>query len=48
MDPVIEQFEILASQKVVLGPRAEHHFDHLVHPVHEHGRVFGWELLRRA
>lgn len=47
MDPVIEAFETLAACRVHLGPRCAARFDHLVHPVHQGGRVFGWELLGR-
>lgn len=47
MDPVIEAFETLAACRVRLGPRSVSGFDHLVHPVHQEGRVFGWELLGR-
>lgn len=44
MEPVIEAFELLAAQRVQLGPRAVAAFDQLVHPVHQQGRVSGWEL----
>jgi hypothetical protein len=43
MDPAIEAFETLAAQRVALGVRHEAAYDHLVHPTHEHGRVFAWE-----
>ena len=48
MDPAIEAFEVLAGRQVVLGPRAVAAYSDLVHPVHQHGRVFGWELLAVA
>jgi hypothetical protein len=44
MDPVIDAFETLATRLVALGDRATAAFDGLVHPVHQHGRVFGWEI----
>jgi len=44
MDPGIEAFEVLASRKVRLASRAVATFDGLVHPVHQRGRVFGWEV----
>jgi hypothetical protein len=48
MDPVIEAFETLALKKVMLSQRFEDGFEDLVHPVHQRGRVFGWELLGRS
>jgi hypothetical protein len=44
MDPVIEAFQALASQRVVLGGRHTASYDHLVHPVHDRGRIFAWEI----
>jgi hypothetical protein len=44
MDPAIEAFETLASQKVKLASRAVASFDGLIHPVHQRGRVFGWQV----
>jgi hypothetical protein len=44
MDPAIEAFETLASQKVKLVSRAVASFDGLIHPVHRRGRVFGWQV----
>ncbi|MGQ9834189.1 MAG: hypothetical protein ACUVRJ_10415 [Candidatus Villigracilaceae bacterium] len=44
LDPAIEAFEILAKQKVRLGPRCEEKFSGLIHPIHKCGRVFGWQL----
>jgi hypothetical protein len=43
MDPVIEAFEVLARVPVTLGERCEASFTDLIHPVHQRGRVFGWE-----
>ncbi len=45
MEPAIDAFEALARRSVVLGDRMSATFEGLVHPVHERGRVFGWELL---
>jgi len=42
MDPAIEAFEVLARSQVTLGPRHVAAYKDLVHPVHQHGRVFGW------
>ena len=48
MDPAIEAFETLASERVILSGRHEAAYDHLVHPVHQRGRVFAWEVERRV
>ena len=45
LDPAVEAFELLAGARVRLGARSEAGFDNLIHPIHSHGRVFGWELL---
>ena len=45
MEPAIEAFEALAAAKAKLGLRLSAPFSGLVHPVHERGAVFGWELL---
>jgi hypothetical protein len=47
MDPAIEAFEALASREVNLVDRAVAMFDGLMHPVHQRGRVFGWEVQPR-
>ena len=44
MDPAIEAFETLASQRVTLANRAVASIDGLLHPVHQRGRVFGWQI----
>ncbi len=44
MDPAVEAFEALASRAVSLSPSAVSGFHSLVHPVHQRGRVFGWEI----
>ena len=48
MDPAIEAFETLASERVIVGERHEAAYDHLMHPVHQRGRVFAWEIASRA
>lgn len=47
LDPVIQGFELLATQLLgfQLGPRIERRIGPLVHPVHQVGRVFAWELM---
>lgn len=44
LEPAIEAFEALARARVRLGGRNEASFEGLVHPIHTHGRVFGWWL----
>ena len=44
MDPAIEAFETLASARVHLVSRHQAEYDHLIHPVHQRGRVFAWEV----
>jgi hypothetical protein len=46
-EPVIAAFELLASQHVRLGQRAEAFVDGFIHRVHRAARVFGWELSPR-
>jgi hypothetical protein len=48
MDPAVEAFETLAQQRVKLGPRHTARFGQLIHPVHQRGRVFAWELDESA
>jgi hypothetical protein len=48
MDPAIEAFETLASGRVTLGVRHAAGYAHLVHPVHQRGRVFAWEVTTLA
>jgi hypothetical protein len=42
---VIETFEFAASKRVQLGGRTQASFSGLMHPVHQHGTVYGWELV---
>jgi hypothetical protein len=44
MDPAIEAFETLARRAVRLTARVEASVHGLRHPVHQRGRVFGWEI----
>jgi hypothetical protein len=44
LDPAIEAFEALAHLRVRLGPRHAASFANLVHPIHQQGRVFVWEI----
>lgn len=46
LDPVIQGFELLATKLLgfQLSPRVERRIGPLVHPVHQVGRVFAWEL----
>lgn len=44
LGPVIDAFEALASRQVSISERAAAHFGGLIHPVHQNGWVFGWEV----
>lgn len=44
MAPAIQAFESLASREVKLVATRPAAFNDLVHPVHRHGAVFGWEI----
>jgi hypothetical protein len=46
-EPVIRAFELLARDRVIVGPRNVAAFDDLVHPVHKRGRVYAWEISAR-
>lgn len=48
MDPAIEAFETLVSERVALGDKHAAAYDNLVHPVHQRGRVFAWEVSHRT
>ena len=47
LDPVMAAFEYLASDIVVLSQKHVAQFAGLVHPVHQHGRVFAWKVTRK-
>jgi hypothetical protein len=44
LEPVISAFELLARSRASLGVRHESWFEGLVHPVHQRGAVYTWEL----
>ena len=44
MDPGIDAFELIAQSLAELGERYEASVTGLVHPVHQRGRVFAWEI----
>ena len=44
MDPAIEAFEVLARSRVSLSNPVVAEASGLAHPVHQRGRVFGWEI----
>ena len=46
LEPAIDAFEILASKANFIGRRNEAHFANLVHPYHQFGAVYGWEVGR--
>ena len=46
MDLAIEAFEVLAHREVCLGERYLDSYNGLVHPVHQSGRVFAWEISK--
>jgi hypothetical protein len=47
MDPAIDAFEALASQRVDLISRHSASFANLVHPIHHAGKVIAWEIQRK-
>jgi hypothetical protein len=47
MEPAIEAFEALASQRVILSQRHQAAYNHLLHPVHQRGHVYAWEIASR-
>jgi hypothetical protein len=44
LEPAISAFEVLASKANSLGRRCEAYFANLVHPYHQFGAVYGWEV----
>lgn len=44
MDPAIDAFQTLARQRVRLSKPAIASISGLVHPVHQQGQVFGWQI----
>lgn len=47
LEPCIRGFELLARDvgEISLGPRQMARFAPLIHPVHQVGRIYAWELL---
>jgi hypothetical protein len=45
--PAVHAFELLAAHEVTLRSTEAAAFDGLIHPVHQRGAVFGWEILAR-
>lgn len=47
LEPAIRSFEAVATTVcgIVLSERCSAVFDGLIHPIHQQGRVYGWELL---
>jgi hypothetical protein len=48
MNPAVEAFEQLATQRVRLGPREVASFDGLIHPVHRRGASLSGKSIARA
>ena len=50
LETAVQAFELIAREVagISLGPRHTAEFADLIHPVHQQGKVFGWELLPRA
>jgi len=46
--PVMDAFECLARREVALSERLAAGFEGLVHPVHQRGEVFAWEVTARS
>jgi hypothetical protein len=44
LEPVMEEFEILAAKRVRVLERASASFENLIHPIHQMGATFGWEI----
>lgn len=48
LDIAVSAFEVIAMQVlgIKLGPRCFSEFCGLIHPYHQKGKVFGWEILK--
>ena len=48
LDTAVTAFEVIATHVlgIKLGPRCFSEFCGLIHPCHQKGKVFGWEILR--
>ena len=44
LEPAIAAFETLARRRVELDQRCASAFEGLIHPVHQQGWIFGWQL----
>jgi hypothetical protein len=44
MDPAIDAFQALAAKRVRLSEPVIARISGLVHPVHQQGRIFGWQI----
>ncbi len=44
LQPAIDAFELLAASRVTIISRPAAEARPLMHPVHNHARVFGWEI----
>lgn len=47
LEPSIRSFEVISREvcNITLSERSSAIFDCLIHPIHQQGKVFGWELL---
>lgn len=48
LGPAIGAFELLASAEVDLIPTGPAPFNNLIHPIHQRGAVFGWEISEKG
>ena len=48
LGPAIGAFELLASDEVDLIPTGPAPFNNLIHPIHQRGAVFGWEISKKG
>jgi hypothetical protein len=47
-EPVARAFELLSSDRVALHRRASAPFAGLIHPIHQQGCVYAWEVTTSA
>jgi hypothetical protein len=49
LDTAIRCFEAICSEVLGIGlsARCSAEFPSLIHPSHQHGRIYGWELAHR-
>jgi hypothetical protein len=50
LDIAVKAFEVIATEVwgIRLGPRSYAEFDELIHPCHQRGKVYGWEIMGMA